>query len=97
VDYAWTKESHYGELTPVAEADGPACHIEALCMKDAGLYRCVVSDAVAVAQSDPVELIVLPGAPAARGLGLTFLTVACALGAAIIFGRSLKVSSREKT
>ncbi|MBP8132412.1 MAG: hypothetical protein KA184_22770, partial [Candidatus Hydrogenedentes bacterium] len=55
--------------------------------EDAGLYKCQVADDIAIAESQSVELSVLPGVPVAGPFALVVLLALCAVAALLVLRR----------
>jgi hypothetical protein len=85
VSYQWLKSDSSKAWSPILDAEEDSFTLANLHSSDAGMYMCVVTDAVTVAESPELEFIVQSGLPASTSLGLVLTALATALaGAAIV-------------
>jgi uncharacterized repeat protein (TIGR02543 family) len=88
IGYQWLFNSSAKEFEVIPGANDAEFSIAYLQIEDTGHYRCQVSDDAAVAESAPVELIVLAGIPVAGTVGLALITAfLAALGAVAMLHR----------
>jgi hypothetical protein len=78
VSYQWLKSENTKAWTPIPDTEGDAFTLTNLQTSDAGMYKCVVSDAVAVAESPEVEFVVESGLPVSSFWALCLLALALA-------------------
>jgi hypothetical protein len=88
IGYQWLFNSSAKEFEIIPGANDAEFSIAYLQIEDTGHYVCQVSDDAAVAESAPVELIVLAGIPVAGAVGLALITAfLAALGAVAMLHR----------